>query len=251
MATILSTALTSILRLVHCCAARPIHLDPCDRGYLVIAPHPDDETLGCGAMIAQARSLGIPVHVVVVTDGSGHPAGLRAQEVVSLRRRECLEAARSLGVATTDVTFLNLPDGAAWKWHASLSKRLLALIEALHPQRIFTPYGIDNHSDHQAVSDVMAMLMAESSLKAEVFCYPVWFWQPRFLLRSLFSGGVTRTYYLSSGGFIEAKKRALSCYVSQTGNDGSVGAILTPRLLRNFLRPCEYFFQPSRRHDRT
>ncbi|MDQ3548830.1 MAG: PIG-L family deacetylase, partial [Chloroflexota bacterium] len=80
---------------------------------LVIAPHQDDESLGCGGAIALLSDAGMPVHVVFVSDGSGsHPASRRfpAPALTTLREREALAALAILGVQPTSVTFLRLPD---------------------------------------------------------------------------------------------------------------------------------------------
>lgn len=89
---------------------------------LVLAPHCDDETLGAGGTIAQARRRGIPVRLVFLTNGDGSRSTQIAvnirqrrlnsfQELAQLRQKETLKAAATLGVATKDVVFLGYPDG--------------------------------------------------------------------------------------------------------------------------------------------
>lgn len=85
------------------------------KSILVVAPHPDDETLGCGGAIALLRQLDLDVKVLVVSDGTqSHPNSLAYPPVAlkQLRQRESLTALNILGVAPEAVTFLNLPDGA-------------------------------------------------------------------------------------------------------------------------------------------
>ncbi len=89
---------------------------------MVVAPHPDDETLCCGGLIQVAQSQGIEVRVVIVTNGDGQPLaplaferrlGLRSEDYVSLgerRQAETLAALRQLGVGELSVTFLGYPD---------------------------------------------------------------------------------------------------------------------------------------------
>src|SRR4051812_6496913 len=81
---------------------------------LVVAPHPDDEALGCGGVIALLRQAGISVHVIVASDGAAsHPGSKTHPPPVlgELRRAEAEAGCRLLGVPTDDVTFLGFPDG--------------------------------------------------------------------------------------------------------------------------------------------
>jgi len=89
---------------------------------MVVAPHPDDETLACGGLIALARREGIPVKVIVVTNGESfsYAAHIHYKKVVlppsyyikfgEKRQNETLSAMEFLGVPKEDVTFLGYPD---------------------------------------------------------------------------------------------------------------------------------------------
>ena len=82
---------------------------------LIVAPHPDDETLGCGGAIALLRQLNVSVKVLIVSDGTkSHPNSLTypPPALKELRERESLAALAILGVASEAVTFLGMPDGA-------------------------------------------------------------------------------------------------------------------------------------------
>ncbi len=82
---------------------------------LIVAPHPDDETLGCGGAIALLRQLNVSVKVLIVSDGTkSHPNSLTypPPALKELREQESLSALAILGVASAAVTFLGMPDGA-------------------------------------------------------------------------------------------------------------------------------------------
>ncbi len=83
------------------------------RHTVVIAPHPDDETLACGGLIHQRVQAGARVAVVFLTDGSRNTGDLRLEYSAArdLRAREALAALRHLGVGERDTHFANLPDG--------------------------------------------------------------------------------------------------------------------------------------------
>ncbi|MBD0337375.1 MAG: PIG-L family deacetylase, partial [Cyanobacteria bacterium Co-bin13] len=80
---------------------------------LIVAPHPDDETLGCGGLIALKRQQGTEVRVVILTDGrASHPSHPRlpTQELVAIRQQEATQALAVLGVPPEDLHFFNQPD---------------------------------------------------------------------------------------------------------------------------------------------
>ena len=82
-------------------------------GLVIVAPHPDDESLGCGGVMAAASARGQAVAVVIVSDGCGshtHSALYPPDRLRALREAETLEAVAALGVPAEGVTFLRLPD---------------------------------------------------------------------------------------------------------------------------------------------
>ncbi len=102
-------------------AEQEVELVPGDR-ILVLAPHPDDETLGCGGILQKAVEMGLPVRIVFLTCGDNNEMAFffyRKRPVIvpssvrrmgELRQQEALEAAKRLGVPRQDVTFLGYPD---------------------------------------------------------------------------------------------------------------------------------------------
>jgi LmbE family N-acetylglucosaminyl deacetylase len=83
------------------------------RGLLIIAPHPDDESLGCGGLIAAARAHNIPVEIIVVSDGVGSHPNSRSYpppRLRSVREQEAIVAAAELGVSDASVKFLRMSD---------------------------------------------------------------------------------------------------------------------------------------------
>ena len=109
----------------------PFTLPP-DARLLVFSPHPDDETLGVGGLIARATHARIPVEIVFMTNGDGYPNAVQHDfdvrkptdaDYVALgevRQREALAAVAQLGVKRTQVRFLGFPDGGLaelWRTH--------------------------------------------------------------------------------------------------------------------------------------
>ena len=125
---------------------------------LIVSPHPDDETLGCGGLIQHQIARGGKVTVVAATDGEfaypGEP-GLAAK-----RRAEQTEALSKLGVAAQDIHRAGLPDGDVAEHEASLAGILGELVSP--STRIVTPWEHDVHPDHEACARAAATAAART-----------------------------------------------------------------------------------------
>src|SRR5947199_6892968 len=80
---------------------------------LVLAPHADDESCGCGGLIAEASARGRPIAVAALTDGTGshpHSRAYPPAKLAALREGEAREAVSALGLAPDRIRFLGLPD---------------------------------------------------------------------------------------------------------------------------------------------
>jgi LmbE family N-acetylglucosaminyl deacetylase len=130
---------------------------------LVFAPHPDDESIGAGALIAAIASRGGSVRVVYMTDGDNNPWPQRAarrqwrladrdhREWARLRRLEARHALTTLGVAPCSSTFLGLPDdGLADVDRDVIVSRTQSMIDAFAPTLVVIPSRHDFHPDHRA-----------------------------------------------------------------------------------------------------
>jgi LmbE family N-acetylglucosaminyl deacetylase len=214
---------------------------------LVLAPHPDDESLGCGGMIAELCRLGRPPRVVVLTDGTGsHPgsAGTSARLLRRLREREAIEALRRLGLpAPHTPVFMRLRDTAAphrgTLFEAAVS-RLCAL--AADCDTICAPWSHDPHCDHEAAHRIA------SAAAAQIGCrhvsYPVWGWT---LPAERQIPGPVQGWRLDIEGVLQAKQSAIAAHRSQHGSvigDDPGGFVLPPALLAACARPYEVYLVP-------
>ncbi len=111
--------------------------------WLVMAPHPDDETFGMGGTLALAAKEGIKVSLAIVTSGD------RGGEV-SVRRAEAEKAANILGI--TDLEFWGLKDREIPRQKDEFLKRLSDGLARLNPRTIFLPSPLEYHPDHRGVS---------------------------------------------------------------------------------------------------
>lgn len=140
---------------------------------LVLAPHPDDESLGCGGAIALHYRQGDRVKVVFATDGAagdplGHYAGLDYRE---LRREEARRAGAILGV--DEIVFWDFADGRLAEAQ-DLSQRLEALLEADRPGIIYRPSTLEIHPDHWALGLGIEKALRTYTPSIGDFRYEIW-----------------------------------------------------------------------------
>ena len=145
-------------------------------GLVVVAPHPDDETLGLGATVAQLVSAGVDVQVVSVTDGgAANPGAPRTEQhrLETTRRHELRRAASILG-APTPVS-LGLPDGRLSGCEDALCDLLTEILESSVPHAwCAATWRGDGHPDHEAVGRATAAACGRTG--AVLLEYPVWMW---------------------------------------------------------------------------
>jgi LmbE family N-acetylglucosaminyl deacetylase len=171
---------------------------------LVVAPHPDDESIGCGGMICLHRQRGDPVHVVFLTSGERGLEGVPAETVWSIREAEAREAGRVLGVASMD--FLRLPDLGLEAHVEQAAEQLRGVIETRRPKLIYLPHPEETHADHAAAFAIVRAAQAQCNVVADVpelIAYEVWTPMPR-------SGWVEDVTPV-----MRQKMQAIGCYRSQ------------------------------------
>lgn len=181
------------------------------RRALVVAPHPDDEVLGCGGTIARLADTGREAHVVIVT--RGRPPRYDSESVEVL----CDEARKAhavLGVAGSH--WLDFPaaelDRAA---HADLNEALATLMAELEPDALFIPFVGDIHLDHQMIfhSSMVAARPRDGAFPARVYAYETLSeteWSAPYL-----TAGFQPNVFVDITEYREAKLRAFAHYHSQ------------------------------------
>jgi LmbE family N-acetylglucosaminyl deacetylase len=142
---------------------------------LVVAPHPDDEAIGCGGMICLHRQRGDPVTVVFLTSGEQGLRDVPAPVACSIRETEAQQATKVLGVNGTH--FLRLPDLAVGDQIEQGAERLQAVLVVDRPDLIYLPHPAESHPDHEAalplVRAARALLSGGAALP-ELRAYEVW-----------------------------------------------------------------------------
>ena len=121
---------------------------------LVVAPHPDDETIGMGGTIAKLISLSIPVRVIFMSNGVTSRDVVR--ESVESRKRAAKNAMGVLGV--NDFNFFDLPDNRFDSLPIlEIAKLLESEVSKFRPTVVFAPYRYDLNIDHQIASEATSI----------------------------------------------------------------------------------------------
>jgi N-acetylglucosamine malate deacetylase 1 len=140
---------------------------------LVIAPHPDDEALGCGGSICKHTGRGDRVAVVFLTSGELGLKHYPSEKAWKIREGEAKRAAKTLRLSS--VEFLRLPDWTSDE-HINRGGKLLApILEREKPVRIYLPHPNEWHPDHQAALPILRAAAKRAKLKAgDLRGYEVW-----------------------------------------------------------------------------
>ncbi len=232
--------------------ALPVSADPRLGRTMILAPHADDESLGCGGLIAELCERGLPPLVLVVTDGTGsHPNSQLwpAEKLRALREGETLRATAALGLPAANVGFMRLRDTAAPHDGPGFEAACAAITAALQGcDTLLAPWGLDPHCDHEAVQKMARRVAHDTGIR--LLSYPVWGWliapdteiAPDLPLRG---------FRLDISRHLQAKCRAIRLHASQYSdliNDDPEGFRLPQALLSVFEQPCETFLETD--HER-
>jgi LmbE family N-acetylglucosaminyl deacetylase len=140
---------------------------------LVIAPHPDDEVIGCGGTLCKNAARGDRVVAVFLTSGELGLKHLPREKAWRIREAEARTAARILKLAAVD--FLRMPDWTLNEHLRQGARRLLPILKREAPELIYVPHPQEWHPDHQAALPVLrAALRAAGIRQLELRGFEVW-----------------------------------------------------------------------------
>lgn len=222
----------------------PLALDELLQGrsrIVIVAPHPDDEILGCASLLRRCAQQGLPCLVISVTDGgASHPGSTLwpPQRLACARVQESHQALALLAPAA-QVVRLSLPDGHIADHAAQLLQQLQSLLRP--SDALLCTWREDGHPDHEATGQACATVAEHTGCRLVEL--PIWAWHWA-------EPGDTRVPWhraaaiALSPGELALKRQALSCFRSQLLPDPSTGrdAILPPWATQRLLRPFEVVF---------
>jgi LmbE family N-acetylglucosaminyl deacetylase len=208
---------------------------------VVVAPHPDDELLACGGLLANHVAGAGEAVVVGVTDGEASHAGAAGWDAAQLahsRRDERLDGLRRLGPGDVDVIRLGLPDGQITRHADKLYRLLMSLLAP--SDVVVSTWRLDGHPDHDSTGSAVAK--ASSAVGCRFLEAPVWMWhwaQPEDV-RVPWHRLVSMP--LKSWAW-ERKQHAVAAHTTQLRDRGAgMGAVLGAAILDRAARDREFFF---------
>ncbi len=226
------------IAILHHRAAKRPHINLSGK-IIILAPHPDDEALGCGGLIARLCAENNPPHIAVLTGGGGSLCGrsdISETEVVNVRRKLTLDSARQLGLPEENIHFFDFKDGNISAHPESEMSRLRMMINDLSPDNILVPHNGEGWPDHLATRDIGIELAPEN---ASVWEYCVWMWYYNVWRLDWKNAAVLRMSDIEHS----AKLRAVEAYVSPLAPCGAPwsGVLPEPFLKANRSRTELYF----------
>lgn len=148
---------------------------------LIVAPHPDDEVLGCGGLIARLTGEGNAPHIAILTGGGGSHRGccqISENEVVKNRRLLTFRAAQVLDMPQRKYHFVDIKDGSIPGEDDGSDEvnNLCELIKDLNPDTIFVPHSGEGWPDHLNAARLIRSLVRELNMTPTLYEYAVWMW---------------------------------------------------------------------------
>ena len=216
---------------------------------LCVAPHPDDEALGCGGTLALLAQNGARVGIAWVSDGGlshpNSPSHPRAK-LARLRETEATRAAAELGA--TQTFFQRLPDGELPfpddnGFDAAVASAYQILTE-FAPQTLLLPWRRDPHRDHRASWIVWSTAAQHHSLHR--YEYLVWAFE-RAAHNEWPRADEARAFRLDISSVLERKRAAIAAHASQISDlidDDPTAFRLSPEVLSHFDKPFENWIAP-------
>ena len=219
---------------------------------VIVVPHPDDEALGCGGLLALLRQAGRPVAAALVSDGTmSHP---HSQEFSAAARRELRyaelrHALAVLDAAENETLYLGLPDSqvpSAGPAFEAAARQLADFIAQQQAETVLVPWRRDPHPDHRASAALASAALAHLPTPPRRLEYVVWAWE-RAAPEDLPQPDEGTGFRLDIGPVLARKQRAIAAHRSQlapgTVTDDPGGFLLSEAMLAHFAQPVEVFIE--------
>ena len=196
----------------------------------ILAPHPDDETMGCGQLIYEICHNGGDCQVIVISDGAGSHRGCCKtddKDIVEGRKASCRMAMEKLGLPADNLMFLGFPDGELLANEDIIFDRVKQILGNFHGT-LLVPHEQEGWNDHLTVHHVGKRIAKETGCHLLFYCVWFYFSMPfRKFPRVKWSSA----QILSCEEALEKKRMALSIYQNEKAPCGKPYAGVLPDLL--------------------
>ena len=225
---------------------------------VVFAPHPDDETLGCGGTIAKKISNGFEVFIVLVTDGRyayskglGIESNPTPEELSQIRKEEFIRATSILGVPQRNLRFLDFEDGTIQNNEKEVEANILRIMKELLPTEVYFPFRQDCHPDHQALNRTVLHGLRELGFNCAAYQYPIMHKYARVgpIAERTVSLLKRNRIRVDISGFLDIKEKAINEYKSEIRLVSGKNSSALRREVKCFLQKHETFYVASRISD--
>lgn len=218
---------------------------------LAVAPHPGDESLGCGGTLATLSLLGLETAVLWVTDGAASHRNSKIYappKLANLREAEGKMALEKLGIGRKNAYFLRLPDGQVpFPGEADFDTALAAargVLDGSEPQTLLLPWRRNLHRDHRASWQLLSR--AAQGLKIQSFEYSMWALE-NVAPQDWPQNSEASAFVVDVSGVKTRKMAAIHAHASQTTNlikDDPAGAWMLPEVVARLATSHEAWIAP-------
>lgn len=223
------------------------------KNILVFAPHPDDETFGCGGIIAKRNSEGYHVAVIVLTDGRhafskvlGINSDPAPEELRQIRKEETIKAVEALGVSNDNLLFLDFEDGTLGEHKKEVEEKISVILKNFPPVEVYFPYINDFNIDHQVTNRIVNQCLQKSGLAPFKFQYSIMHKYTRIglILEKLLDFLMRRTVEVDISQFVDLKKKAVTEFKSQISiiSEKQKRPVISSSRIERFLANEEKFY---------
>ncbi len=193
---------------------------------MCIAPHPDDEVLGCGGTLLKAKES-YDIFLCYLSYGEGASPKLKQDELKTIRKAESLEVCKKLGLKDENIYYLDVGDNKINHNNFEDFKELLSLIREIRPNTVFIPDEKDAYNDHKEASLLakrcLDMAGSNNFLKNDEQSW----WVDNVLEYEVSSPLSDYQYSVDISEVIDKKIDLLSSYKSQSKSEGNVSDLIS------------------------
>lgn len=191
---------------------------------VVFAPHPDDETFGCGGTIAKKLSEGYDVLIVVMTDGRyaflnvlGIESDPTPEQLKEIRKEELKRAARHLGVPETKLIFLEFVDGTLADREKEAEEKVVEILSKNRPDEVYLPSKRDGHPDHRATYRIVKNSIMKLGIRPMKYQYQISHRYARIgpFIEAFFNLFKNKRVHVDVSKFLHVKKLAIEEFKSE------------------------------------